>query len=176
MAIEFDYFFKSIYGSVYTSPIGKLLENVLYFSIILSVLILLIVIFIYPVGKKAQSGAVSSSFKLVFYIFITVMLMTSLHHGVVEYKFEEKYSNQMNKEILNAVKGGSLNTLLGSGEKINIKPKIVEPDDMINDSMAASHMSNEFINSSDGGDTYVPPYPADSKFQTVEDMLAELES
>ena len=167
MAIEVGYFFKQICNTTYGSSIGYIFKNVLYMSIVLSIIILIIICSIYPCKKGTP---ISTTFKLVFYIFTVNLVLLSAHYGILECQFEEKYSNEINKDLLGAVKGGSLNSLLGAGDKVKITPKI-------NDSV----MHNEHIEDHNARSSYLSDMPksedADKikvKSETVEDMLREL--
>jgi hypothetical protein len=90
-------------------------------------------------------------FRVVFYVFIIVILIQSVHHRIIEAKIEEKFSSQMNKEILSAVKGGDITTLLGAGGKINIKPKYMKPHNK-EDENSTKEYNHE---NSDGGNEFI---------------------
>ena len=124
MTIEIGYFFNDICGSTSNSWFGKIFTNVIYVSILISVLILLILICLYPVKKGTP---IYSMFRVVFYVFVVVILIQSVHHRIIEANIEEKFGSRMNKEILSAIKGGDITTLLGAGGKIDIKPKYMKP-------------------------------------------------
>lgn len=143
MTIEIGYFFNDVCDSAYSSHLNFLFSNILYTSILVSVIILITICFTYPCRKGTPLYV---TFKLVFYVFILVLGVLAIHQGIMEKKFEEKYSNEINKNLLEVVKGGSINSLFGSGKKIKIDPMFINKKDQ--SSEFDSHVQSEYsINS-----------------------------
>ena len=142
MTIEIGYFFNDVCDSAYSSHLNFLFSNILYTSILVSVIILITICFTYPCRKGTPLYV---TFKLVFYVFILVLGILAIHQGIMEKKFEEKYSNEINKNLLEVVKGGSINSLFGSGKKIKIDPMFINKKDQISE--FDSHSQSEYLNS-----------------------------
>jgi len=168
--IEIGYFLNDVYNSTYSSNLGVLFSNILYTSLLVSIIILIIICCTYPCKRGTP---IYVTFKLVFYVFIFVLGILAIHQGVMEKKFEEKYSNKMNKDLLEAVKGGSINTLFGSGKKVKINPLFVNreqnpntDEDTLNDDKCGTS------NNLGGDDTSNNTIKVSAT--SVEDMLADL--
>jgi hypothetical protein len=79
---------------------------------------------------------------LIFYVFIVVFGILAIHQRISEAHLEEKYSSKMNKEILDAVRGGSLNAMLGGDKHVKISPKYKEPPNEETDQPADTSRSS----------------------------------
>lgn len=164
MTIEIGYFFNDIYDSAYSSNLRVLFTNIFYTSLIISIIILLIICFTYPCRKGTPLYV---TFKLVFYVFIFVLGILVIHQGVMEKSYEEKYNTETNKNILEAVRGGSINSLFGSGKKIKINPFINKNTSTINEELPMEHMQEKEEYTQENEQTKVSG-------TTVEEMLNDL--
>lgn len=121
MTIEFGYLFNDVCQTTSNTWFGFLFSNVVYTSILLSLIILIIICFTYPVKKNTPFYI---TIKLIFYVFIAVLGILAIHNSIIESKLEDSYSSKMNKEILKVVGGrDDIITLLGPDKNIKIVPK-----------------------------------------------------
>lgn len=124
MTIELGYFFNDICGSTTDSWFGKLFTNVIYTSILVALIILLILFFTYPTKKGTP---MYTTFRVVFYIFVAVLLIQAVQQRIIESKIEDKFSSRINKEVLGGIKGGDITNVLDATNKVKIVPKYKEP-------------------------------------------------
>ena len=121
MSIELGYFFNDVCGTTSKSWFGFLFSNIIYTAILLSLIILIIICFTYPVKKNTPLYV---TIKLIFYIFIVTLGILAIHNSIIQSKIEDSYSSKMNKDILKVVGGrDNLISLLGSEKNIKITPK-----------------------------------------------------
>lgn len=130
MTIELGYFFNDICGSTTDSWFGKLFTNVIYTSILVALIILLILFFTYPTKKGTP---MYTTFRVVFYIFVAVLLIQAVQQRIIESKIEDKFSSRINKEVLGGIKGGDITNVLDATNKVKIVPKYKNPQDESND-------------------------------------------
>lgn len=118
MTIEIGYFFNDIYSSTYRSSISVMFTNILYLSIMVSTVIILIICATYPARRNTP---IYVAFRLVFYIFASVLMIMTVHRGLIEKQFEDKYTDKTNKDVLEFVRGGdNMNSIFGTGKKIKV--------------------------------------------------------
>lgn len=105
MTIEIGHFLGDISNSTYSSSgLNSIFGSVLYTSILLSIILLLIICFIYPCKKNTPLWV---TFKLMFYIFIGVISILYLHHGVMYHKYEKKVEDKSVKNLINGINNPS---------------------------------------------------------------------
>lgn len=124
MTIEIGYFFNDICGSTSDSWFGKLFTNVIYTSILVAIVILIILFFTYPTKKGTP---MYTTFRVMFYVFVSVLLIQAVQQRIIESKIEDKFSSRINKDILNAIRGGDISATLDANNKIEIRPKYNAP-------------------------------------------------
>lgn len=122
MTIEIGYFFNDVCGATSNSWAGIVFSNILYTSILVSILILIIICFTYPIKKGTPMYI---TFKLMFYVFVVVLGVLAIYERITEARLENKYSSKMNNEIMQAIRGGSINEVIGSNH-VKISPKYKE--------------------------------------------------
>lgn len=122
MTIEIGYFFNDVCGATSNSWAGIVFSNIIYTSILVAILILIIICFTYPTKKGTPMYI---TFKLMFYVFAVVLGVLAVYERLTETRLENKYSSKMNKEIMQAIRGGSINEVIGSNH-VKISPKYKE--------------------------------------------------
>lgn len=96
---------RKVCGTAFGSNFLRyVLLSPVYTSIIISVMLVIIVIVIYP----AQRGASGYSlFKVFLYSTITSLLIIYMHNSILKHNLEDKYANGIFSDVMNNVSHGS---------------------------------------------------------------------
>lgn len=120
MTIEIGHFLGDISNSTYSSSgLNSIFGSVLYTSILLSIVLLLIICFIYPCKKNTPLWV---TFKLMFYVFIGVLSILYLHHGALYHKYEKKIEDRSVSNLINGINNPSP---AYEGDRIQVNPILV---------------------------------------------------
>ena len=162
MLIEFSSMINDINNSIYSVPLfNKILSNVLYTAIVLSIIILIVLIVIYPC-KGDTSGWILT--RLFIYISIINTFLLSVFRNTTISKCKEKYSDSMSNDFItniNSKTGGYIYHKDNMKVVPNLKkPEIEDDDDDSDDS-----------DNSDSDDK-----PKENKNITISDMLDNIET
>lgn len=134
MAIEFNVLTGGISNYLYEIPmLNSAFSNVLYTSIILSILLMIILLFIYPCSNSRGSrGSKSESktnvfIKLFLYLVLVNTGILTIHHSMVSTKYKEKLANSTNEAFINNItqRGGNV---VYSDENIRVVPDLSEQE------------------------------------------------
>jgi hypothetical protein len=120
MTIEIGYFFNDVCNATSNSWAGTLFTNIIYTSILLSLIILIIICFTYPAKKNTP---MYMTFRLIFYIFIVVMAILAIQERITENRMERKYESKMKNDVMDAIKGGGINGIINDANSVKIMPK-----------------------------------------------------
>ena len=105
MSIEINTFFGDIFNSIYSATgLNKILRNVLYTSLFLSIIILVVTVTIYPCKKNTPMWII---FKLYIYILIISTIIISIHNNFIKSDFKEKYLNENVNHLMNNIHGAN---------------------------------------------------------------------
>jgi hypothetical protein len=97
MAIQFSEIFNNLNNSVYSVPIfNTILGSIFYTSIILSILVIIMVVFISPDNTIAPT----SFTKMFIYLFIINTLVFSAHYSMQADKYKEKSNEHASTEFI----------------------------------------------------------------------------
>jgi hypothetical protein len=123
MAIEFSSVFGTISNGIYSIPfMNTILSSVLYTSIILSILLIIVIMFIYP-GKKNSSSWVLV--KLFIYLTIANVVVLSAHHSIMNNKYKERDSNDDSVKFIDNIskRGGNV---VYANDSVQVIPRFEE--------------------------------------------------
>ncbi len=113
----------------FSSPLlNNLLGSSLFTALVITTIIILLIMFIYPAKKDTPLTVV---FKLFIYSFCASLLIVFLHDGVIKHMFEEKEkikidtdimygTNINNRDVVYSSKPITPNVVIGSGDNDNI--------------------------------------------------------
>lgn len=116
MTIQFSDFLSDINNSVYSIPFfNVVLSSVIYTSIVLSILVLIMVLFICP---SSEISTITFG-KMFIYLFIVNTLVFSAHYSVMGNKLRESSNIQSGDEFISNIsrRGGAYDK-----DNISVKP------------------------------------------------------
>lgn len=121
MTIEINSFFGSIYNSFYSvTGLNKIFSSVVYTSILISGLIVLLLMFLYPCKKNTPLWIL---FKIFIYI-LTIMVFTlSIHNSLVRNRYKSQYQDTSINNMMDTIHGGR-NDIVYNNEKMQVNPKL----------------------------------------------------
>ncbi len=150
MPIEMGTFLGGMTNSVYSvTGLNKIFSSVAYTSIILSIIVLLIIMFIYPCKKDTPSWLL---LKVLLYVFIINIAILSLHNSIVKNDYKEKYLNTNIDNFMNNV--NNRDNGIYEEENIKVSPTFAQEQNIVS-----------------GGS----PSPTKREFTSTQDILDDLE-
>jgi glucan phosphoethanolaminetransferase (alkaline phosphatase superfamily) len=127
MPFELSNTFNNTFGMSLSSPgMNRLLCSKFYTSIILTFIIIILIMIIYPCKKGTP---IFVTFKLGFYIMICTLSVIFLHDTILRSSFDHNLNNKENNAFVEAI--GSSNNIAYYSDKINIDPKLAPVDSTI---------------------------------------------
>ncbi len=98
-------FLSNICYSVYsTTGLHSVFSSILYTSIILSIIVLLILMFIYPCKKGTPSWIL---IKIFLYVLSINTIVFAIHNSIIKNNYKEKYLNNNVDTLMQNVYGGN---------------------------------------------------------------------
>lgn len=158
MAIEFSSFLGNINNTIYSMPfLNCILSSVVYTSIILSILIIIMVLFIYPCKKDTPGWVLV---KLFIYIFAINTIIFSARYSMMSNQINEKSNDESSSNFITNInrRGGSN---VYNNESIKVVPNFSEHRQVEDDSEYNEHKKEE--------------RPISNKVITASDMLDDVE-
>lgn len=117
MAIEVNSILSNVNNKVYSIPgLNKIFSNVIYTSLIISIISLIIVLFI-----QNENLPMWISVKVFLYIFITCITILSIHNGILKDKYIKLSEEQKADKLMKVVDGGSVSYM---DEGIKVSPNL----------------------------------------------------
>lgn len=150
MPIEMSTFLGGMTNSVYSvTGFNKIFSSVAYTSIILSVIILIILMFIYPCKKDTPSWIL---LKVLLYVFIINIAILSLHNSIIKNDYKEKYLNTNIDTFMTNI--NNRDNAIYEQDNVKVMPNFVE--------------RTEYVS---GGS----PSPVKREFSSTKDILDDIE-
>ncbi len=116
MAIEIGSFFGGICNSFYfATGLNNIFISITYTSILLSGIIILIIMLIYPCKKNTPLWRL---LKVFLYISTASVIILSIHSSFMKNKYKETYLNSNVDKFMDNIHGGAFYT----DDKIKVKP------------------------------------------------------
>lgn len=113
--IEFSSVIKWINNSIYAVPFfNTILSNVIYTAIVLSILLIIILVAIYPC-KNGTTGWIFV--KLFLYLTIINAAILSAYQSVISNKYKDKYSETASNDFMNTINNKSGGTIYAEMHK-----------------------------------------------------------
>lgn len=113
MSIHFSEFLTDINSSIYSIPIfNTILSSVVYSAIILSILVIIMLLFVYPTGEIPAWVLT----KMFIYLVLVNTVVFSAHYSLMNNKLNEKLTANSNSEFMS-----NINKKNGGYDKDNIK-------------------------------------------------------
>lgn len=104
MAVEFNSFLGGLTNSIYSVVgLNHIFSSVLYTSIVLSVLVVLLIIMLYPCKKGTPMWIL---FKLFLYVLMLIVVVFSIHNSFIKNDYKEKYLKSNVNNLINNIHGG----------------------------------------------------------------------
>lgn len=126
----------SIIPSTITGFVGTSLKSPFWLALMITASLILIIIFVYPAKK---SSSVAKLFKLMIYVFGTVLVFVMLHDNIVQetwrIEHEDKTARDMIGNMSDFINNGSKPAIPATfGQPVNILPAQprVQPTGLIN--------------------------------------------
>jgi hypothetical protein len=120
MPIEINSLFEGAYRSVYSSTgLDNVFSNILYTSALLTVIVLVIILFVYP-HKHASTRLI---FKVLLYIFAANVVVLALHSNFVKESYKNKYLNKNMSNFIDDIHAYGGNNIYAD-DKIRIQPEL----------------------------------------------------
>lgn len=142
MPVELSTLYKDIFGAVYDNKgVNGICSNLLYVSMLITVIIILIVVIVYPCKKGTSMWLL---FKLYLYILFVVFGFVALYEGFIIHTFQTKHSDNKLNNMVNSFK---TNELIYGNDMVKISPKIgagYETDDAPITTSAPSFVKKEY--------------------------------
>ena len=153
MAIEFNSLISDINNHIYSIPIVyKIFSNVIYVSIILSIILIIILMTFYPCDSSGVE-----LFKVFIYIALVNVLMFSAYNSIISNKYKKQYDTDKNHDFINSVNDRVGGAIFAS-DNIKVTPKFKDCD-----------------SDSDSGHVYTSQSESNQVPLTTSDMLDDLE-
>lgn len=138
-------FLGGVTNSVYSvTGFNKIFSNVAYTAIILSIIMIIIIMFIYPCKKDTPSWLL---LKVLLYVFIVNIALLSLHNSIIKNDYKEKYLNSNIDEFMNNVNNRD-NGIYGE-ENIKVSPTFTERQYISGGDRCHYDNKKEFTNTKD---------------------------
>lgn len=121
MAIEFNTFFGGIKNSVYaTAGLNNVFCSIVYTALLLSIIILIILVCIYPCKKNTPPWRLV---KVFIYVLIASVVVLALHSSFIKNKYQEAFIEKNADNYIDNIHryGGSAG--IYDNEKIKVTPK-----------------------------------------------------
>lgn len=129
MAIEINSFFGGICNSIYSATgLNYIFSSVLYTSLVLSVIIILMILLLYPAKRGSPAWLI---LKLFLYILMAITIVFSIHNSFIRNNYKEKYLNNNVSSLMDNIHGGGL---VYGNDKIKVQPNLESyPEDHSNE-------------------------------------------
>lgn len=127
MGFELASGFKDLCGYLFSSTFfNGLFSNSFYMAIMITIIIALILVLMYPSKPKTL---ISTSLRVLLYIFITVLATLILHNGLVKNKYDIDHTDQKEMAIIKKITGGKKEHIIDADiETIEIQPELIPLD------------------------------------------------
>ena len=103
MAIDIGSFFQSICNKTYSvTGLNAVFSSVINMAIILSIIIILLIMTIYPCKKGTPIYILG---KLFLYVLLISVSLLSLHSSIIKNDYQQKYSDQTMGTFINKIGG-----------------------------------------------------------------------
>jgi hypothetical protein len=143
MPLEISTMMKDTFGWSFSSRgLNNLFSNKLYTSMILTILILILIMNIYPC-KKGTSAHIT--FKLGFYILMTSLAIIFIHDGILHGLYEKNKIGGDEESFINALSSGNNTAFKNDNTTIkpNLSGNLVGGDGIIGDNVSCIRVGGD---------------------------------
>ena len=146
--IEFNSLINSIQNNIHGIPFfNGILSNIVYVSITLSILLIIMILFIYPCKETTPAWVLA---KLFVYLSITNLIIFSMHNSIMKNKYSEKFSSETSEKFINNINSRGGSASIYNSENIKVVPTFKEIDsDEIDGTNETSNEINKGLTVSD---------------------------
>lgn len=125
MAIEFSSFLGNINKSIQSIPfLNVVLSSVIYTSIILSILVIIVMLFIYP--QEHTPGWILV--KVFIYIVILNTIVFSAHHAIIKDIYKDTAETKKSEEFMTNINNHKIGGIY-QADNIRVVPKFEDHED-----------------------------------------------
>lgn len=101
MSIEINSLFGNITNSIYsTTGLNNLFVSIIWTSVILSIIIIIILMFMYPAKKGTPAWIL---FKIFLYIVAINTIILSVHNSIISNNYKEKYLDKSSDQFISNI-------------------------------------------------------------------------
>lgn len=120
MLIEFNSIINTINNSIYSVPFfNKVLSNVIYTAIILSIIAIIVIICIYPCKSNTSCWVLT---RLFIYLIIVNTIILASYQSVITNKYKKKYIDSVSDDFITNINSKSGGTIYHR-ENMKVVPK-----------------------------------------------------
>lgn len=127
MGFELAGGFRSLCHHLFSSSFfNGLLSSSVYMALMITLIIAVILVIMYPCKPKTP---VSTSLRVLLYVFIAVLSTLILHDGLVKNKYDIDHEDKQDMEIIKKITGNKEERIINSPEEIiEIQPQLIPLD------------------------------------------------